>query len=81
MDTIKLGDRLIHRKIITREQLDETLAWQEKLRKDGIDEKLTLLGLLLIKKGHISEKELIENMTDFQRTQRPSLKDNFQKGL
>jgi len=57
----KLGDYLVKKGHITREQLDEVLALQRSMKDSG---KVELLGEVLVTKGYIQRKVLDQAITE-----------------
>ncbi len=52
---MRLGELLIHRGWTTREQVEQALAEQQRLREAGVDE---WLGQILLRNGHVDPDHL-----------------------
>jgi len=59
---IRLGEFLISRNIITKEQLEKALEEQKKLKKIG---KYKKLGEILVELGFADEKEILKALSEF----------------
>lgn len=62
MSKLKIGDKLIAKKIITEEQLAAGLEEQKKMRAAGLSNDVTLIGLVLIKLEFITKQQLLDNL-------------------
>ena len=59
MDAIRIGDRLIEEGTITLEQLEEALAKQKEVREGGVEVEKSLIGIVLINLGYITQQDLM----------------------
>jgi adenine-specific DNA methylase len=64
MDALRIGDKLVESGTISQEQLDEALAKQKELRDSGMDPEKTLVGIVLIQLGFITQQDLVKHLFD-----------------
>jgi len=64
MDKLRLGERLVKETIITETQLAEALVEQSRLRNAGEADRNTLIGVILINKGYVTQDLVYKFLID-----------------